>query len=128
LIGALSPLCQDVVLAGLNQDFVAALIVPDLQACANALKIDAPLTHADLAVRAEILELIRERLRAHARTNPGSSTCIKRAVLLASSPSLDHGEITDKGSINQRAVLRCRADLVATLYDAEPPPHVVRIV
>ena len=40
-------------------------------------------------------------------------------------PSLDAGEVTDKGSINQKAVLRNRAGLVEALYAAPPGPHVV---
>jgi feruloyl-CoA synthase len=48
-----------------------------------------------------------------------------RAVLLAEPPSLDIGEMTDKGSINQRAVLAHRAALVEELYAEPPPPHVI---
>ena len=48
-----------------------------------------------------------------------------RAILVGELPSLDAGEMTDKGSINQRAVLERRADLVAELYAPEPSPHVL---
>jgi feruloyl-CoA synthase len=44
---------------------------------------------------------------------------------LPTAPSLDDGEITDKGSINQRAVLRCRAELIRTLYTQTPPAEVI---
>ena len=54
-----------------------------------------------------------------ARESTGSSTRIARAILLDSPPSIDLGEITDKGSINQRAVLKHRAALVEEIY-AEP--------
>ena len=70
---------------------------------------------------------MRQRLAAHARANPASSRGVRRARVLPIAPSLDRGEITDKGSINQRAVLRHHADLVAELYSAAPPPHVVII-
>jgi feruloyl-CoA synthase len=46
-------------------------------------------------------------------------------MLLAEPPSLDIGEVTDKGSINQRAVLAHRAALVEELYANEPPPHII---
>jgi feruloyl-CoA synthase len=46
-------------------------------------------------------------------------------VLIADLPSLDAGEITDKGSINQRAVLRCRPQTVRDLYATPPPVHVI---
>ena len=52
---------------------------------------------------------------------------MRRARILPIAPSLDRGEITDKGSINQRAILRHHADLVAELYAATPPPQVVVI-
>ena len=62
-----------------------------------------------------------------ARTSTGSSNRVCRAILLGAPPSLDAGEMTDKGSINQRAVLERRADLVAELYAAEPSPRVLVI-
>jgi feruloyl-CoA synthase len=54
----------------------------------------------------------------------GSSTRVKRLILMAEPPSLDKAEMTDKGSINQRAVLASRAALAAQLY-AEPKPDTV---
>jgi feruloyl-CoA synthase len=52
---------------------------------------------------------------------------VRRALLLPSPPSLDHGEITDKGSINQRAVLEHRRDLVEELYAAAPSARVITL-
>jgi feruloyl-CoA synthase len=57
----------------------------------------------------------------------GSSYRVARAVLTAEPPSLDAGEMTDKGSLNQRAVLARRAALVEALYAAPPAPDVIRI-
>jgi len=48
-----------------------------------------------------------------------------RAVVLAEPASLDIGEMTDKGSINQRAVLAHRAAVVEALYADPPPPHII---
>ncbi len=56
-------------------------------------------------------------LRTLDLTATGSATRVTRLLLLDEAPSLDHGELTDKGSINQRAVLTCRAALVDALYD-----------
>ena len=50
----------------------------------------------------------------------GSSNRVVRAMLLADDPSIDSGEITDKGSLNQRAVLKSRTQALAALY-ADPP-------
>jgi len=112
LIAALSPFAQDVVIAAPNADYVAALIIPDVNACARALDLSNEL---------------QARLRAHASKNAASTRCVRRALLLPSPPSLDHGEITDKGSINQRAVLRRRADLVAALYAPDCAAHIIEI-
>jgi feruloyl-CoA synthase len=70
---------------------------------------------------------LRARLTAFARTSTGSSNRVGRAILLGEPPSLDAGEMTDKGSINQRAVLERRADLVAQLYAPGPSPLVLVI-
>ena len=59
---------------------------------------------------------MRAGIAAHNAANPGSSTRITRVLLLATPPSIDANEITDKGYINQRAVLERRADLVKKLY------------
>ena len=68
---------------------------------------------------------LRARLSAFARTSTGSSNRVCRALLVGEPPSLDAGEMTDKGSINQRAVLERRADLVTELYAPEPSPRVL---
>jgi feruloyl-CoA synthase len=127
LIAALSPLAQDVVLAGQDRDFVAALIIPDLSTCTRILELHEPLTYAQAAMQPQLLDSIRERLRAHAQKNPASTRCVQRALLLPSPPSLDEGEITDKGSINQRSVLRCRAQCVVELYAPSAPAHVIAL-
>jgi feruloyl-CoA synthase len=57
----------------------------------------------------------------------GSSNRIARMALLTVPPSLDAGEITDKGSINQRAVLRHRSVMVNALYASPAPSWVVAI-
>jgi feruloyl-CoA synthase len=59
-------------------------------------------------------------LKSFQEQSTGSSNCIARAVVLNEPPSLDAGEVTDKGTINQKAVLKARAALVDALY-AEPP-------
>ena len=126
LIARCAPLVLDVVLAGAERDAVAALVFPDLDACrrvAGNLPADlgAARIYADPRVRAEFARL----LAALGEEATGTSRRIARAVLLAEPPSLDRGEMTDKGSINQRAVLLHRAGLVEDLYADPPPPHVI---
>lgn len=112
-----APHVQDVVIAGHDRDDIAVLIFPNYAACRGlcaGLPADAPLAEvcAHPAVRARFQGLVD----AWMRRGTGSSNRIMRALLLDVPPSIDVGEVTDKGSINQRAVLKHRAALVDMLY------------
>jgi feruloyl-CoA synthase len=125
-IAHFAPFVRDVVLAGAERDDATALIFPDLDAC-RRLAPDLPANAAassllaDARLRAEFARL----LDALADPKRGTSRRIMRAILLVETPSLDIGEMTDKGSINQRAVLAHRAALVEELYANPPPAHVI---
>ena len=127
LIAALSPIAQDVVIAGLNAEYLAILIIPDLRGCGQVLASSETPAYDAVVANRDLLTAIQQRLSTHARQNRASTRCVCRALVLPTPPSLDKGEITDKGSINQRAVLKHRAPCVDALYAAEPPPEVVRI-
>jgi feruloyl-CoA synthase len=122
-----APLIRDAVIAGADRDDIAVLVFPDLEACRRltGLAADAPAAAVlgDDRLRAEF----RNRLSSLARQSTGSSTRICRMMLLAEPPSLDVGEVTDKGSINQRAVLTRRAALVEELYATTPTAQVISI-
>jgi feruloyl-CoA synthase len=125
-IAHFAPLVRDVVLAGADRDETTALVFPDLDACRKlapdlAPEVPAASLLADPRVRREFARL----LDSLARAGGGTSSRVARAILLAEPPSLDIGEMTDKGSINQRAVLAHRAALVEELYAAAPPGHVI---
>lgn len=122
-LDAFQPLVRDVALAGEARDTVAALVFPDLAACralCGAEGDDAAVL-ADPAVRAEFAR----RLAAFAGRSTGSSNRVARLLLMAEPPALDRDEVTDKGSINQRGVLRGRADLVETLYAVPYAPAII---
>jgi feruloyl-CoA synthase len=118
-------LAQDVVIAGHDRDFAAALVFPNLVRCREIAGMTAD-TPASAALQHPV---VRERFQDVfddlAQQATGSSTFVSRAVLLDVPPSLDAREITDKGSINQKAVLRNRAALVEDLYSTSPPAHVI---
>jgi feruloyl-CoA synthase len=125
-IAAGAPQVQDVVLAGLNRDWLAALVFPHLESCRSLcpdLPRQAPMSEVvrHPAVRARFQEL----LDGLARESTGSSTRIARAMVLETPPAIDASEVTDKGSINQRAVLQTRAALVEELYAESPSPRVI---
>jgi len=89
------------------------------RARAGRLPPDAPLGQA--LASEPVLERFRQLLDALAAQATGSATRLARLLLLAEAPSIDSGEITDKGSINQRAVLRRRDALVQALHDETAP-------
>ncbi len=65
------------------------------------------------------------KLKSLAKQNTGSSTLVKRAIVLVQGPQIDRSEMTDKGSINQRAVLDNRRDLVDLLYSAKSDERIL---
>jgi feruloyl-CoA synthase len=110
-----------VVIAGDRRDDIAVLVFPDLHACRHlAPDLDPECAPATVLGEPRVQKEFRFLLTTLARQSTGSSNRICRAILVAKPPSLDRGEMTDKGSINQRAVLKHRAALVEALY-AEPP-------
>ncbi len=122
-----APYVRDVVLAGADRDFIGALVFPDIEACRKLAGLGAEATPAQIIAAPTVRLLIAERLFTLAAEAKGSSTRVERAILMAEPPSLDKGEATDKGSINQRAVLASRAALVDELYaDTPPSPNVIR--
>ena len=119
-----SPYVRDVVIAGHDRDYVAALIFPDLAACRA---LCPGMKDNDVLSAAPVREKFHALLDALAQRNRGSSHRIQRAMLLEEPPSIDTHEVTDKGSLNQRAVLEHRAALVEELYAPSPSPRVIAI-
>jgi feruloyl-CoA synthase len=115
-IQAFAPLVKDVVIAGHDRDEVGVLILPDFDRCRERAGLDATATNAEILADPQLRDEIRRRLTQFARDAKGSSSKVTRALLLEVLPSIDAGEITDKGTINQRTVLRHRAGLVEALY------------
>jgi feruloyl-CoA synthase len=110
-LAALSSVAQDIVIAGHDRDEIGFLIFPKPHIA------DCPQTRNQ----------IREGLMRLRDEGCGSSTYAARAILLNDPPSIDAGEITDKGYINQRAVLERRAWVVEKLYQASPCEDVILI-
>jgi feruloyl-CoA synthase len=110
LIAAGDPLIQDAVITGHDRSEVGALVFLNPVAV-KAQGLD------DAGVRARVGDALRKLAE---ETGTGSSTCPMRALILSESASIDANEITDKGYINQRAVLERRAAMVEKMY-ADPP-------
>jgi len=101
-----APLARDVVFAGEGRSELGALIFPAVDATKQELK---------------------SRLKSFSDKSTGTSNRVARAMVLQEPPSLDAGEMTDKGSINQRAVLERRKSLVDELYRDPPSERVLWI-
>jgi feruloyl-CoA synthase len=123
IVAAGDPCVQDAVITGLNRDEVGALLFPRADECRRiaGLPADTPLPEVLHDARVRIFfQVLADRLW---RESSGSANRVARLHVLAEPPSIDKGEVTDKGSINQRAVLAQRDALVQALYegrDADP--------
>lgn len=116
LVTACSPLVHDFVIAGQDKPFLAALAWPSPTAVQNYAK-----EHGADALQA-LGHDIADRLSSFNHSAGGSSRMVKRLMVLSDPPSLDAGEITDKGYVNQRQALECRNDSVIALYSEDPAP------
>ncbi len=120
IIAAGAPHVQDAVITGINRNEVGALVFPTAAVRQlGGLSADAPLRQVleSAPVQARFQQLA-DQLAAGAT---GSASRVARLHLLHEPPSIDRSEVTDKGSINQRAVLEQRAALVAALHAGELP-------
>ncbi|WLD58476.1 feruloyl-CoA synthase [Salinispirillum sp. LH 10-3-1] len=127
VIEAGAPLIKDVVIAGLDKPYVSMLVFTDVEQCRALSGLGPEASNTDIhyspAVRARFESLLQHLID----TSTGGSNRVARAVLLDEPPRLDAHEITDKGSINQRAVLENRAAVVTDIYSATPSNDVIRL-
>ncbi|HTT12976.1 MAG TPA: feruloyl-CoA synthase [Burkholderiaceae bacterium] len=120
-----SPCVQDVVLTGLNRDDVGALIFPRLDECRTLTPLDQTATAAEVLADPAVREFFQQLADRLWRAGTGSASRVARLWVMRDPPSIDKGEVTDKGSLNQRAVLSHRAALVETLYAGDHPDVIV---
>ena len=114
-IELLAPVAQDIVVTGHDGDEVGFLVFANVPACRALAGLPADVPPADVLAHPAVRNKVAEGLRAMKALGGGSSTHAARALLMAEPPSVDAGEITDKGYINQSAVLARRKALVAQL-------------
>jgi feruloyl-CoA synthase len=117
IIHAGDPLVQDAVITGINRDEVGALVVPRVDECRKLAGLPDAVPAPEVLHHPRIRSAFQALADALWRSGTGSANRVGRLHVLAEPPSIDHGEVTDKGSINQRAVLTHRASLVEALYE-----------
>lgn len=115
LVAACSPYIHDSVITGQDKPFIGAMLWPSPAGLAALVADPGPGTPLE-----KLVAILRERLVAFNAGAGGSSRRVARFTILTEPPSIDAGEITDKGYVNQRATLERRADRVAALYEREP--------
>lgn len=117
-LAACSPVLQDALVTGHDRGEIGLLAWPNLAGCCAL--VGAELAPGDLIAHPLVRARIAQGIAAWNAERPGSSFRIGRVLLLADPPSVDAGEITDKGYINQRVGLELRAAEVARLYADDP--------
>jgi feruloyl-CoA synthase len=121
-----APYVTDVVVAGHDRDDAAALVVPNLAACRELADcLDGEAAAAEIVACEIVRKTFAGLLTTFNAGAGGSSGRFARLILMDDPPSLDTGEMTDKGSVNQRAVLSRRAAMVDELYARNPSPRII---
>ena len=115
-ISACTAVIQDAVVAGHDRDEIGLLIVPNVAGMAKLSGLSPGDSVADLAGHEKVRQTLRDELAAYNADHPASSTRIARVLILTEPLDIDAGEITDKGYVNQRAVLERRHALIEQLY------------
>jgi feruloyl-CoA synthase len=127
LLAQLQPVVRDLVICGQDQLYLAILMIPDVAAARSIARLAPALPDAEVLAHPAVRAYVLERLEAFASANPGGSTHVKRAIFLDRPPSIDAGEITDKGSLNNAVIRDQRRDFVEHLYTSLDHPSVIAI-
>jgi feruloyl-CoA synthase len=128
IIAHFAPFIRDAVITGHDRKDLGAILILDPEGCRSCFSdIAAGVSPADLARHSGLWAALREQLASLARSATGSSTRLVRIAILDEVPSIDKGEVTDKGSINQRAMLAHRKDIVEALYDERGDARVIAL-
>lgn len=125
VIAAGYPCVQDAVATGLNRDELGLLMFPRADECRKLAGLPEATPLREVLQHPVVVTFFQALADRLWREGTGSASRPARLHVLSESPSIDHGEVTDKGSINQRAVLAHRAALVDALYEGAGLPVIV---
>jgi feruloyl-CoA synthase len=120
-----APYVQDVVLTGLNRNAIGLLLFPRLENCHALSGLPADAGAVEVLASVPVRAFFQRLLDGLNHDASGSSMRIGRLRLQEEPPSIDHRELTDKGSVNQAAVLAHRAAVVEAMYDGTDAQTIV---
>ncbi|WP_409565329.1 feruloyl-CoA synthase [Pseudomonas protegens] len=116
-----APYVQDLVVAAPDRECLGALVFPRLYECRRLAGLGAEASEAQVLASAPVRQWFGDWLQRLNREASGNASRLEWIALQVEPASIDRGEITDKGSINQRAVLQWRAEQVENLYRGREP-------
>ena len=123
-----APYVIDVIITGHDRNVLGMMLVPNLEACRTlASELPARAAPEEVLRHDSVTGQFATLLESFSAQATGNSNRVERALLLDEPPSLDAGEVTDKGSLNQRTILERRAALVEQIHAQNPPACVLRI-
>jgi feruloyl-CoA synthase len=127
LLAAASPILREVVLTGHNRGYIGALVFLDVEQARKLSPELAQASEAELAYSDPVRNHMQAALVSYKAASTGSSNRVRKCLIMTEPASLESGEMTDKGSVNQRSVLEKRADLVEALYEGNSSPAVLSV-
>ena len=116
ILNAFGGIANDVIIVGEDQEFLSAIIIPNIINCAQIAKLDYSINKQDILSNIKLKNKIIKILKDYKSKTESKSQYIKRVIFFSQKLSRSKGEITDKGSINQMAFILNRNSLVKKLY------------
>ena len=122
-----SGLLSDAVITGHDKSFLGAILILDESACRALINANNNLSLSEVTRHPVVKEAMQKMITDLRNVSTGSSTFISRAIIADFVLSIDKGEVTDKGSINQRAFLKNRNELEDMIYDEIPSKLIISV-
>ncbi len=119
-------LIVDAVITGHDKTYIGAIVIPELNFCRKLTNLPETASIKEIIQHAQVKQALQKVINELGAKSTGSSTCIRKALYADFELSGDKGEVTDKGSVNQRAILRNRQEVAALLYEKEASNKIIQ--
>ena len=116
---------HDVVITGHDKDFVGAIIFPSLKHCREIAGLDRDAERSTILKHPAVFKALKNVLIEFLKNATGSANAVKRAVMADFDLSIDKGEITDKGTINQGNVIQHHPEIISRLYAGKADDDII---